>query len=441
MIKYKLVIWFVLFSIVFPVLSSKKKNTKRELVDALLPHVYRYCGPSTQIITYLIFRFLDAPLSPSRTIQAHTNYVCAYQFSWDYHLLVSSGMEIGLGNGMGEHATLKLWNVEDGSLKQNLKIPDHLGFCPRTCLFTSDDQLLITACPDTIRVWAVPTGALIHSFVFQRSMFACILSSDDKFILCSENIHPKPTIQMWSLETFTRAKIFVGHTGQIFWLQFHNSDQEVLSSSGDNTIRIWSVETQTCTRIFSGHNNRILSCSLSMDKQYLVSGSDDETVKLWHVNTGKNLETFCEHSNYIHANDYDRNGRIEKCSFVRQDKWVTSIDYGRTVYVWRVLDGSIVHTFKNIARMCGYSISSEVINSYSVNTENGECLVLATPEHKLRVVEVESGIDAFVFEGHTERIWMGMVSADSRFLVSAGYDGTIRFGDLKKTNWLNFKMI
>jgi WD40 repeat protein len=43
--------------------------------------------------------------------------------------------------------------------------------------------------------------------------------------------------------------------------------------------------------------------------------------------------------------------------------------------------------------------------------------------------------------GHIERILMGMVSEDSRFLVSAGCDGTIRFWDLKKTNWLNFKMI
>jgi len=438
MIKYKLVIWFVLFSIVFPVLSSEKKNTKREMVNALFLRIYRYCGPSTQLITYLIFRFLDAPLSPSRTIQAHTRHVSAYQFSWNYHLLVSSGME---GLGMEERPTLKVWNVEDGSLKQTLKFPDHLGFSPRTCLFTSDDQLLITACPFNIRVWAVPTGALIHSFEFQRGICACLLSSDDKYFLCSGDIDPNPTIQMWSLQTFTRAKIFEGHTGRIHWLQFHNFDQEVLSSSSDKTIRIWSVETQTCSRIFSGHHKQIRSCSLSMDKQYLVSGSDDETVKLWHVNTGKNLETFYEHSNYIHANDHDDNGYIKACSFVRQDTWVTSIDYGGTVYVWRVLDGSIVHTFRNIAKMCGYSIFGRVINSYSVNTENGECLILATPENKLRVVEVESGIDTFVFEGHTERIWMGVVSTYGRVLVSAGNDGTIRFWDLKKPNWLDFKMI
>jgi len=224
-----------------------QSDTKRELVDALLLHIYGFCGPSTQIITYLIFRFLDAPLSASRTIQAHTQYVTACQLSWDNHLLVSSGKESVYPEE--SRNTLKLWNVEDGSLKHNLEYPGHLLQTTDTCLFTSDDQRLITAGSvgpaliklTTIRLWCVPTGTLLHSFEFQDSIFACLLSSDDKFFLCSEDTPRKPTIQMWSLETFTCAKIFKGHTDQIMWLQFRNSDQEVLSSSNDKTIRLWSV--------------------------------------------------------------------------------------------------------------------------------------------------------------------------------------------------------
>jgi WD40 repeat protein len=175
-----------------------------------------------------------------------------------------------------------------------------------------------------------------------------------------------------------------------------------------------------------------------MDQQYLISVSDDQSAKIWYIDTGENLVTFREHSNYVHIEGFcrpDIDGFIENCSFVMKDEYVASIDAGRTVYVWSVQDGSILHTFKNIKNWCANSIGRNSKRSYRINIGNRECLVLSTFDHQVRVVDVESGIDVFVFDGHTERNPIGMVSADGRILISADdYDngGTIRFWELNK---------
>jgi len=410
------------------IFETKRPNTKRELVYAVFPRIKQFCGAAAQVIIRRIFQFLDAIRPEYPMIMAHTNTVTAYQLSSDYRLLVSAGFD----------CSFRLWNVKDGSLIRTFYLPDYRVQI-HSCFFISNNKHIISVQSRAIRLWEVTTGRLIHTCELEDYANTSILSPDEKFLLCDQG---NMAIQMWSLETFLCAGTFYGHTSQIYWFQFRNHNQEVISAAADHTIRVWDATTQKCKRMLVGHTDCVRSCSLSTDQQLLASCGFDKTAKIWQINTGENIQTFHEHSNYGESSRnisrdsrISNDGRIETCSFVSEDKCVASKDFGGRIFIWRVGDGSIVHILNNIRAWCSRSMQTPWTKSYRVNIENSECLVLFSSEQQIQVVEVESGRTAFTFSGHyTKGLCMVDVTADGRILISSGMDGGIFFWDFKKNN-------
>jgi len=398
------------------IFGRKRPNSRRELLYTMIEILKKFCGSGSRIIFDLLFKFLDAPMPENGII--NTQVGMTIQLSSDYHWLVTAGLE-----DEGEFIfTIKIWSMKDGSLKHNLE-PSAGHFRVRTCLFTSNNQKLITADINYVRVWSVTTGALIHTFP-PCAPHIVILSPDGKYVLWHQ--YAGELVYMWSLETFTNVGTFHGHSVTrgvgIRWMKFRNFNQELITSKDDYTIQIWNVATQTCKQTLAGHSNIIPSCKLSQNQQFLVSGSWDMTAKIWHIDTGKDIQTFGGHTN-----------RIDTCSFVNDDKWVTSMDSGGTMYLWRVEDGSIVHNFSNIHSWPGMARFNHNNQSYWVNIEPSENLLLVSKSSPmdLQVVDVKSGRATFTLNGHQEEIINTMI-IDGRIVLSQSCDGKIRFCNLAK---------
>jgi len=262
----------------------------------------------------------------------------------------------------------------------------------------------------------------------------CILSPDGQYVLWDQRndvINQESSVYMWSLETFVNVGIFVGHVTSdfenrgIFWMNFRNFNQELITSGTDKTIRVWDVETQKCKRTLIGHSHRIRSCSLSQNQQVLVSCSSDTTAKIWNIDTEENIQTFYGHFN-----------RIEQCFFVNDDKWVASMDSSCTVYIWRIENGSIVHRFSH-TYLPGMGCWGDSKQSFwvHINTriEPNENLLLAplSSPTELHVVDVESGRTMFMFNVNDNNIklWKAMI-IDGRILMSSDHNA-IRFWNLE----------
>jgi len=419
--------------------GRKRPNKRRELIDTVIYLLEKSCKfGSRQFIFSLIFRFLDVSVPENGIIDDAGVMPSLMELSSDYHWLVTAGSNMQSNNNF-----IKIWSMTDGSLKHDLDPVTLNSFFSdvHACLFTSDEKRLISAHARFVHIWSVTTGELIHTFPQSDSIKSnCILSPDGKYVLWEQpNASPGNhgfSVCMWSLETFVNVGIFRGHNvdlsefcGQtIFWMNFRNFNQELITSGADKTIRVWDVETQECKRKLIGHSHYIKSCSLSQNQQFLVSGSYDKTTKIWNIDTEENIQTFYGHAYLGHTY------QIEKCLFVNDDKWVASMDSSWTVYLWRVEDGSIVHTFNNTKWPdMGRNRRSQQSFWVHINTkikpnENLLLTPILSPT-ELQVVDVESGRTMFMFNVNYN-VCQAMI-IDGRILMSSDHNA-IRFWNLEK---------
>jgi WD40 repeat protein len=88
-----------------------------------------------------------------RTLEGHSNWVQACDFSPDGRLLVSGS----------DDRTLKLWEVQSGKC---LRMLEGHGGVVRTCDFSPDGRLLVSGSDDgTLKLWEVETGEVCLTLV------------------------------------------------------------------------------------------------------------------------------------------------------------------------------------------------------------------------------------------------------------------------------------
>jgi len=215
----------------------------------------------------------------------------------------------------GDHNTIRLWDVETGTLKHTLTVDNS-----RNIVFSPDGQTLTSWSSDsnTIHLWDVETGTLKHTLnkhtdrvwraVFSPDGQTLASSSHDKTI-CLWNVdtgtikHTLPTHGGWTIEFSPDGQTLVSagdrentirlsdvETGTHKFsittgLRVFSPDGQTLVSvgGGENTVRLWDVKTGTLNATLVGHTERINSIVFSPDGQTLASGSNDNTVRLWKL--------------------------------------------------------------------------------------------------------------------------------------------------------------
>ncbi|OLL25415.1 putative E3 ubiquitin ligase complex SCF subunit sconB [Neolecta irregularis DAH-3] len=274
----------------------------------------------------------------TKILKGHTKAIMCLQF--DDNTLITGSFD----------RTIRVWNVKTGVLLRTLK--GHDG--PVSCLGFDDEKLFSGGLDGSVRLWDYRSGRCrktlprfadgvsclhfeesilatgfadgtvrIWNFITQ-SLDALICHAD--FITCVR-VKSKPkvlfsashdtTVKLWSLETHSCIRAFLGHIGQVQSLVLHSfpafeiEDNEsdyttdsvvssetlpkhLLTSSMDNTIRLWNVDTGQCKTTLFGHVEGVWD--IAADNFRLVSCSNDCLVKVWDLYKGKCEHTLAGHS-------------------------------------------------------------------------------------------------------------------------------------------------
>lgn len=159
----------------------------------------------------------------------------------------------------------------------------------------------------------------------------------------------------------------------------------------NGSAEVWSTETQQLIRNLPADPtdaaDQTRSLRFSDDGQFLVGGSRDSGVFLWNVTAGRWVRTFTRDSLAGHVN-------------------VSSVAISR--------DGKLV---------VGGS-AERARSSGDVGAERG-----------INVWEAASGKPLFTLRGHEEGVRAVTFSPDDRWIVSASYDGSIRYWDRNTGRW------
>lgn len=258
------------------------------------------------------------------TLTGHTSFVWSVAWSTDGQMLASGGSD----------QTVRIWDAQDG---QVLRILDLHGFMNNvnSVSFSPDGEQVAGGGNDAqIWLWRVADGSIVAKLRAHSESVSSVSFSPDGRVLASAG--NDAAIRLWRANDGSLIGALHGHTQGINSLAW-SPDGQLLASGGgsgtiplDRAIRLWRMSDRKLIRTFDGHTGNINSVAFSPDGRFLASAGSDRTVRLWRVDDGSLLHTLTTP---------DLNGVGGTVAFSPDGQTLVSGHWDNTIRLWRVSDG------------------------------------------------------------------------------------------------------
>lgn len=225
-----------------------------------------------------------------------------------------------------DDGTIEIWQLDrqgsDLTVELEQSIAGHSG--PVYAIAISPDGLtLVSGSQDnTIKIWAIETGDLLHTLTDHLGPVRSLVISPDGQTLISGA--GDATIKIWDLETGELQNTLTDHSRLVRGLAIAPDGKTLASASWDRTIKIWDLTTGELQNTLIGHTDLVVSVAISPDGSTVVSGSDDDTIKIWDLSTGEELATLTNHVSDVFSLVFSLDG-----------KTLASASWDQTIRVWR----------------------------------------------------------------------------------------------------------
>ncbi|MHA1977584.1 MAG: WD40 domain-containing protein [Candidatus Hodarchaeales archaeon] len=143
------------------------------------------------------------------------------------------------------------------------------------------------------------------------------------------------SILIWNTSSGTILHNLTGHQDSVYSVTFHPQDFVLASGSFDRTIFMWNITTGEIMYNFTGHTSSIWSLDFSPDGTYLASGSGDSTVRIWDCTTSKSFLNLTGHTEAIKSVHFLPNGLLASGS------------YDDSILLWNLTTGSLETILSN----------------------------------------------------------------------------------------------
>jgi WD40 repeat protein len=259
-------------------------------------------------------------------------------FSEVYSLAISTnGKWLVSGHGDITHVddSVKVWRLSDGTLIHNLVGHSHWIY---SVALTADAETIISGSLDgTIQWWQLTTGTKLPQLLDRQSAIHAIsLTSDGRRLVVGGN---DANIEIWRPQNSLLIHQCQGHLQNVACLATHSQTQLIASGSSDYTVRLWHLQAGRLLKTLLGHAGRVSGVAITPDGKQVVSASHDCTIKIWEVATGKLLNTLVGHTKQI------------ACVAISPDgQTIVSGGDDLTVKIWNLSDGQLIHTLFDFDR-------------------------------------------------------------------------------------------
>jgi ribosome assembly protein 4 len=243
-----------------------------------------------------------------------------------------------------------------------------------------------------------------------------------------------------------------GHTKWVrtlAWEPYHvqrPGEPRLASSSKDSTVRIWFTNQQKIDMVLSGHKGSV-SCVRWGGTGFICTASEDKTIKVWNDSDGTLAHTLTSHAHWINhlalSTDFvlrtayhDHTSQIPdskeakiakakerylKAATIQGEvvERLVSASDDFTMYLWEPSKGT-----KPIARMVGHQ---KQVNHVTFSPD-GLLIASAGFDNHTKIWNARDGKFINTLRGHVAPVYQCCFSADSRLLVTASKDTTLKMG-------------
>jgi WD40 repeat protein len=351
-----------------------------------------------------------------RTIESLTGYStvvngCAY--SPDGRRIV-----LGCADNM-----LRVCDAQTGELLSRLSGHSKLV---SACVYSDDGKWILSASFDrTLRLWSTETGKTKTLAGHSGWVHACAYSPDGTRIVSASR---DETLKIWDSATGKQIATLAGHTGEVYACAYSPDGRQIVSASADGTIKVWNAQPSEYAAALPLHSGGITSCAFSPDGSRIVSASEDKTLVVWEAESGDATAILAGHSS-----------RVDACAYAPDGMRIVSTSRDRTLRVWNAENGRELGSFRwtgllseTLAKFEAMFPDREVVVCNMAVSPDGRRIVTGSSEHKLKLLDAETGSEVATLAGHSDSIYSCAFSPDGRQIVSAAQDRTARVWDAKR---------
>lgn len=169
-----------------------------------------------------------------------------------------------------------------------------------------DSEKLVSAAQDgKLIVWNALSESMLCAVSLQSSwVMACAFSPNGKMV-ASGGLDNWCSVFNLDFDSASNtqgpAHVLDQHEGYLSCCKFIGNE-EMLTSSGDQTCILWDIATATAKTKFNDHESDVMCIAPFENSNLFVSGSCDSTAKLWDYRAGDNcLKTFIGHESDING--------------------------------------------------------------------------------------------------------------------------------------------
>jgi WD40 repeat protein len=404
----------------------------------------RYAVSASDDLTIRIWD-LDRGIE-KHVLRGHSDWVRAIVISPDNYRVISAG----------DDQTIRIWEMETGKLLNVIEVaglwPQALAVTPdgrhvlvggrgRTIKFVdllkgkselslkghrstinsisifSDGNYAVSASDDrTLRIWSLIDGVGLFTLRGHRAkVVASAVSSDGSFALSASS---DDTLRFWPLaeRKDSDPQNGVVITDIAYWVRTVDltpDGQKAITGADDGSLRAWNMETGTLLRIFEGHVDRINAVAVTRDGKRAVSASNDRTLRVWDLTSGG-----------LHRSRKGHTKRLRALVSTEDGSMAVSTSDDHKLKVWQTATRQEIRSFAGYGRW-PLAVSPD-----------GRHIVSVSPRRfaSLQVMNCETWSVHQVLKGHIDVLRAVVIMPDSRQVVSASDDCTIRSWDISSGN-------
>lgn len=373
---------------------------------------------------------------------SHAGAVTVAQFSPNGEYALSASLD----------KTLQLWSV---NTRQRVATLTGHTAAVTGAVFNAGSTLVASCSTDgSLRIWGLDgkcKATLLNAH--KEGVTAIAWLPNSPYLLSGGKDH---LIYLWDNQLWNNSeayknpvRVFSGHQGPILALAIAGDGQQVISTAMDKTVRLWDLNSGRCSRTFTSEEDTLAVC-IAPDYQTAYTGDGGWVMKRWRVRTPNALPPapmvlakMVESSISLEAaqtyNDSMQAAQqaLAQGSFTQTmraaRKARSQAGFGYSQEAWELWSKLYTYfpryLFQGIEQHHAWLTKPSRINCLGVNA-GGQYLAAGDEHGKVQIWELKQKRSIHNLEGHHGMVNAVTFSADNRFLVSAGYDRTIRLWDM-----------
>jgi U4/U6 small nuclear ribonucleoprotein PRP4 len=236
------------------------------------------------------------------------------------------------------------------------------------------------------------------------------------------------SVHLWSLNKETPIATLAGHSMRVCRVEFHPSGRYLASASEDTSWRLWDVNTTQELQLQEGHSRGVFAVSFNTDGSLIASAGLDSIGRIWDLRTGRTIMILDGHIRPIYALDWGVDGyRVLsgsgdgwiKCWDIRKVQGAGGVGAHKSVV-------SDLRWFKGMDNPAeGHEMSLDE-NGARQPKKSGSFFVSSGFDKNVNIFSADDWGLVQSLSGHTGNVHSVDTSLDGRWIVSGGFDRTVK---------------